>query len=198
MMLPSEHYLTIDEEALLLRIARETLSAWVRDGLKVDVSAYPLTPALCEKHGAFVTLTRQGELRGCVGYAANRAPLAESVRDNTINAASRDVRFPSIQLEEIDRIRIEVSALTPGDTVESPFKVVASIDEIEIGRDGLCIQFEGARAGLLLPQVPGHYGWDRQQFLNAVCRKAMLPEGSWRDPRAKLFRFSAQVFCEPE
>jgi len=197
-MQSSEQYLTPDEEKLLLRIARDTLDAWVRDGRKIDTAAYPLTSTLKEKHGAFVTLTDQGELRGCVGYAANRAPLAETVRDNTINAASRDPRFSSVQSGELESVRIEISALTPGDTLESPFKAVQIIDEIEIGRDGLCIQFDGAKSGLLLPQVPGHYGWDRSQFLSALCRKAQLPEGSWNDPMAKLFRFSAQVFREPQ
>lgn len=193
-----ERYLTADEERLLLEIARDTLDAWVQQRQRLDLAGYALTPAILERHGAFVTLTNQGELRGCVGYAANRAPLGETVRDNAINASSRDARFPAVTADELEDIRIEVSALTPGDTPESPFKVIRDPREIVIGRDGLCIQFDGARTGLLLPQVPGHHGWNVEQFLVAVCRKAQLPDNAWRDPRARLFRFSAQVFSEPE
>ncbi len=192
----SEHYLSREEEAILLQIARDTLEAWVRSGKRLSLESYPLTPTLQEKHGAFVTLRNRGELRGCIGYTANREPLADTVRDNTINAASNDFRFPPVRPGELDDITIEISALTPGDTPDSPFKRVHSIDEIVIGRDGLYIEKPPSRGGLLLPQVAVEQGWDVPQFLSAVCRKAGYPDKAWEHENARLYRFSAQVFSE--
>ena len=192
----SEYYLTEDEERLLLRIARDTLEAWVRHGERVDPASYPLTGALREEHGAFVTLRHRGQLRGCIGHTANRESLAESVRDNAINAACRDPRFDPVLPEELPDISVEISALTPGDTPGTPFRRVHDIGEISIGRDGLYIERPPERGGLLLPQVATDQHWNVEQFLRAVCMKAGYPDGAWRDPEARLYRFSAQVFSE--
>jgi AmmeMemoRadiSam system protein A len=197
MLESSERYLTPSEEQVLLQIARDTLECWVLDSIRVDPEAYPLTQSLREKHGAFVTLRLDGELRGCIGHTANREPLAYSVRDNAINAASRDPRFPPVSAEEAPRLHIEISALTPGDSPDTPFRRVHDVHEIQIGRDGLYIERPGQRGGLLLPQVATDQGWDRDQFLSAVCRKAGYPDRTWTEPDAQLYRFSAQVFAEP-
>lgn len=194
----SEHYLTEEEEGVLLRLARDNLETWVRDRQRTDLSDYSLTDTLREKHAAFVTLRARGRLRGCVGYTSNHDPLAKTVQDNVINAASNDTRFLPVEPEELDAIRIEISALTPGDSPETPFKAVQDISEITIGRDGLYIEQPPARGGLLLPQVAVEEGWDVNQFLRAVCHKAGYPETAWRDPESQLFRFSAQVFSESE
>jgi AmmeMemoRadiSam system protein A len=193
----SEYYLTHDEEQRLLRIARDALERWVLDGTQLDLQDYPLTPALREKHGAFVTLRLHGQLRGCIGHTVNREPLAFSVRDNAINAATRDPRFPPLAAEEALEVQIEVSALTPGDTPDTPFKRVRDLGEIKIGRDGLYIERLDQRGGLLLPQVASEQGWDVDQFLKAVCVKAGYPDGAWAEKDALLYRFSAQVFAEP-
>lgn len=195
-MPPTERFLTRDEETLLLRIARDALEAYVREGRRIDVDEYPLTERMREKHGAFVTLRAHGELRGCIGYTANEERLADAVRDNAINAASRDYRFAPVAPDELPEIRIEVSALMPGDKPDTPFKQVRNTDEIVIGRDGLYIELPGSRGGLLLPQVAVEQGWDIPQFLSAVCRKAGYPDRSWEMPEARLYRFSAQVFSE--
>ena len=192
----SEHYLTPAEEQILLRIARDTVEGWVLDDRRVDPEMYPLTETLRAKHGAFVTLRLLGELRGCIGHTANREPLALSVRDNAINAATRDPRFPPVSAAEIPEIRIEISALSPGDSPETPFKRVQNIDEIQIGRDGLYIERPDRRGGLLLPQVATDQGWDVDQFLSAVCMKAGYPDRAWTEPGTRLYRFSAQVFSE--
>jgi AmmeMemoRadiSam system protein A len=197
MLNTSEHYLTPSEEAILLRIARDSLEAWVKQHKRTDLSSYPLMDTLREKHGAFVTLRLGGELRGCVGYTANQAPLAAAVQDNAINAASRDLRFAPVTPEELEGITIEVSALTPGDTPETPFRRIHNIEEIVIGHDGLYIERPPARGGLLLPQVAVEEAWSVTQFLAAVCRKAGYPDAAWRDPAYRLYRFSAQVFSEP-
>lgn len=192
----SEHYLVPEEEHLLLRIARDALEAWVRERRRVDVNHYPLTDRLREKHGAFVTLRKGHELRGCIGYTANRESLAETVRDNAINAASNDFRFPPVTADELEDITIEVSALTPGDTPDTPFKRVDDVGEIVIGRDGLYLEVPPSRGGLLLPQVAVEQGWDVPHFLSGVCRKAGYPDRAWEHPDARLYRFSAQVFSE--
>lgn len=198
-MYSSENYLTPQEEKQLLRIARVALERWVRDGECLDVAELgDLSPALAERHGAFVTLRHNGALRGCIGYTANIEPLASAVRDNAINAASRDSRFMPVDPEELPGITIEISALTPGDTPETPFKRVHCVDEIVIGRDGLCIRRPDERGGLLLPQVAVDQGWDVPRFLDAVCRKAGYAAGSWKEPGYELYRFSAQVFEETE
>ncbi len=197
MLDPSEHFLTWEEERLLLQIARDTLEAWVRRGERLDPESYPLTDTLRERHGAFVTLRKRGQLRGCIGHTVNREPLANSVRDNAINAASRDPRFEPVAPEELRQITVEVSALTPGDTADTPFKRVHDMSEICIGRDGLFIERPPERGGLLLPQVATDQHWNVEQFLRAVCMKAGYPEGSWREPDVRLYRFSAQVFSEP-
>lgn len=192
----SEHYLTAEEEQLLLRIARGTVEQWVLEGMRLDPRDYPLTPALREHHGAFVTLRLDGQLRGCIGHTTNREPLALSVRDNAINAATRDPRFPPLSAAEALEVEIEVSALTPGDSPDTPFKRVYDIGEIVIGRDGLYIERLDQRGGLLLPQVATDQRWDVRQFLSAVCMKAGYSDGAWMEPTTRLYRFSAQVFAE--
>ena len=190
------HYLNEEEEKLLLRIARDSLETYVRSGISLDLDEYPLTDRLREKHGAFVTLRRNGELRGCIGYTKSIEALVEAVRDNAVNAAARDPRFNPVTPEELDEIEIEVSALCSGETPDSPFIEVHDINEIEIGRDGLYLQAGPRGGGLLLPQVPMEQGWDLQQYLSGLCRKAGVSDGAWNQPGSKLYRFSAQVFSE--
>lgn len=192
----SEHYLSREEEQLLLRIARTSLDEYVRNRDKIDLDQFDLTDSLREKHGAFVTLRRGGQLRGCIGYTESILPLAETVAENAVNACSRDPRFPEVAPEELDEITVEVSALTPGETPGSPFKKVNDVSEIVIGRDGLYITRPGQRGGILLPQVPVEQGWDVPQFLSGVCRKAGYPDRAWEQEGTELHRFSAQVFSE--
>jgi len=196
MMDTSEHYLSKTEEQTLLRIARAALEAHVAEHQRIDLDAFEITPTLREKHGAFVTLRRHGELRGCIGYTANEMPLAQTVEENAVNAASRDFRFPAVTADELEEITIEISALTPGDKPETPFKSVADVNESVIGRDGLYIEKPPLRGGILLPQVAVEQGWDVPQFLSAVCRKAGYPDRAWEKPGVNLYRFSAQVFGE--
>jgi hypothetical protein len=192
----TENYLTPKEEETLLRVARAVLDAYLEDRRRIDLNHFEITPALLQKHGVFVTLRRQGELRGCIGYTANEVPLVQAVEENAINAATRDHRFSPITREELGETTIEISALTPGDSPETPFKKVNDIREIVIGRDGLYIEWPPMRGGILLPQVAVEQGWGVQQFLSAVCRKAGYPDGAWEKPGCDLWRFSAQVFSE--
>ncbi len=191
-----EAFLTGQEGQLLLDIARDTLQEWTIRRATPPLERYELPPNLLNKHAAFVTLRNQGELRGCVGYTANTEPLAAAVRHNTVNAASKDTRFPPVEASELPDIAIEISVLTPGDTPETPFKRVRDAGEIVIGRDGLYVAQTGSKGGLLLPQVAVEEDWDRDAFLSAVCRKAGYTPNAWRDPDTRIYRFSAQVFSE--
>ncbi len=192
----SEHFLTPDEETALLRIGRDALEAWVLRGERIELDTYPLSPALLEHHGAFITLRLAQKLRGCIGYTHNRDPLAFAVRDNAINAARSDPRFPPVHAEELSLITLEVSALTSGDAPHTPFKRVRSLSDIVIGRDGLYIERASHKGGLLLPQVAVEHNMTVEEFLEAVCRKANYPYRSWERAETTLFRFSAQVFSE--
>ncbi len=197
MTVVTEPFLDPAEESLLLRIARDSLHAYLRDEVRIDLAGYPLTPELLARHGAFVTLRLGGELRGCIGHTRSIESLADAVRDNAINAAARDPRFPPLTLEELERTQIEISALCPGAAPDTPFIPVGDINEIVIGRDGLYLDHAGSRGGgLLLPQVATERGWDVRQFLEALCTKAGADSGAWKSPGCELFRFSAQVFGE--
>ena len=195
---PSDPNLSDTEQRLLLQIARTSLSERILHGSINDLSEFAMTEAMERKHGAFVTLHCDGELRGCVGYTMNRSALAVTVRDNAINAGTQDPRFPPVEAHELDALAIEISALGQGAGPESPFTPIDDIGAIRIGRDGLYIQRESERGGLLLPQVATDRGWDVEAFLRAVCQKAGYHEGAWRDDDVALFRFTAQVFSEDQ
>jgi uncharacterized protein len=180
--------LTQDQRSRLLRIARDSIQA-VFDARRSDLDPGILDPDLTRPSGAFVTLrTGFGDLRGCIGSIEPVAPLCEAVASNAVNAAFRDPRFHPLQRNELADLRLEISVM-------SPIAVVSSVEEIEVGRDGLIIRHRG-RAGLLLPQVATEYAWDRETFLAQTCVKAGLAPGSWRAEECRIERFSAEVFSE--
>ncbi len=184
----TERTLSPEERRYLLELARATIAARL-EGRPLPQVDPPPGP-LAEPRGAFVTLKKHGQLRGCIGYVVAREPLARVVQENALNAAFRDPRFPPLAPEELPEVRIEISALTP--LVE-----VADPSEIVVGRDGLMVE-SGPLRGLLLPQVAVELGWDRETFLAQTCRKAGLEGDCWRRPGTRILRFSAEVFSEPE
>jgi AmmeMemoRadiSam system protein A len=187
----SEEFLKKNEEQVLVKIARDTLGLYLNQRLLPQLSAYLATPNLQKECGVFVTLKKKKdkELRGCIGYISGVKPLREAVRDCTVESATRDQRFAPIQPGEDQTVSIEISVLTP------PQKI-GSIKQIEIGKHGLIIS-KGLRRGVLLPQVPVEWGWNRDDFLKAICQKAGLPEDAWKKG-ADLYIFTAQVFGENE
>jgi len=175
-----------DERHWLLGLARSTIKAQLQnESLPGDP---PLPGPLSEIRGAFVTLTIEGALRGCIGHVIGTEPLWLSVRSNAINAAFCDPRFSPLTEEELASIKIEISALSPLWPVSRP-------GEIVIGRDGLVIE-RGIHRGLLLPQVAERYGWSPEEFLDQTCRKAGMKPGCWRSKDAEISAFSAEVFGE--
>ena len=170
----------------LLQVARQALKAAVAGGAPPAVDT--ADPDLAQLRGAFVTLKKHGQLRGCIGYTEGRVPLIEAVADNAQSAALHDPRFPPVTASELPDIEIEISALTP-------LEPVTAVDDIEIGRHGLMISC-GINRGLLLPQVPVEWGWDREEFLTHTCMKAGLPPDAWQREDAELLWFEAEVFGE--
>lgn len=183
--LPPKFELTEQEKETLLQIARETLKTYLASGTVPD---FEVPDKLKELGAAFVTLEKSGRLRGCIGHTTAAEPLYKTVSTCAIQAGLADPRFPPVQKDELDGIHIEISVLTPMQEVES-------LDEIEVGRDGLMI-FKGSNRGLLLPQVATDYGWDRTTFLEQTCQKAGLPPNAYKAPDAVIYKFQAVIFGE--
>jgi uncharacterized protein len=130
------------------------------------------------------------DLRGCIGHIAGDRPLGEVIRQVAVSAARSDPRFPPVDLAELSALRIEISVLTEPVPVATP-----DLFGLVIGRDGLLVR-QGRAQAVLLPQVAVEQGFGPEAFLNAVCHKAGLPPGSWREPATNVFTFTADVFVE--
>jgi uncharacterized protein (TIGR00296 family) len=182
-----------EEGAKAVEVARRVIESLV---LGEKLPAFDVPEVFRAKSGVFVTLTTypEDDLRGCIGYPEPVAPLIDALVDSAASAASRDPRFPRVTAGEMERIRVEVSLLTPpeelkaGKTTDLPRKVV-------VGEDGLIVQ-RGPAKGLLLPQVPVEWGWDAEEFLSQTCMKAGLSPDSWHMPGTVVLRFRAEVFSE--
>jgi AmmeMemoRadiSam system protein A len=150
-------------------------------GLKAPAQENLRTPC-----GAFVTLTRTGRLRGCIGSIMPRAPLYVTIAQMGYAAAFEDPRFPPLRPGEWAEVSMEISVLSVLTRCPDP-------ELIEVGRHGLVL-IQGGHSGVFLPQVPVEQGWDRLAYLESLCGKAGLPRGSWRKPDAVLQWFEAFVF----
>jgi AmmeMemoRadiSam system protein A len=144
-------------------------------------------PSIAPACGAFVTLKKNGTLRGCIGHIAAEVPLARTVGAMAAQAAFNDPRFPHVSAAELPEIEIEISVLTPPEAIKGP-------EDIRVGRDGVILHKHG-RSAVFLPQVAGENGWGRDEMLDNLCRKAGLRAGSWRQG-ARLLVFQAEVFSE--
>jgi len=173
------------QRRFLLRLAREAVSARLTDGRTVKGKMDD--PVLREKRGAFVTLTKGGELRGCIGYPLPVKPLAEAVAEMAVAAALEDPRFEAVSPAELPELHFEISVLSLPEQIDDPEKVV-------VGRHGIIIS-RGFNKGLLLPQVPVEYKWDRETYLRHGCLKAGLPPDAWKKG-ARIEVFEAEVFGE--
>lgn len=178
--------LTDQDKQSLLHIARMSIERAVRGQDLPDVSATSET--LKQPSGAFVTLSKQGELRGCIGYTDAHKPLAETVSEVAVKAALEDPRFAPVTDDELDDVVVEVSVL-------SPLQKISHIDEVEVGKHGLVVE-RGYCRGLLLPQVAEEYHWDREAFLKYTARKAGLPADAWKDAETVIYIFTAEIFRE--
>ena len=169
----------------MLGIARRAISSAVIANCLPDLPPWPAT--LSVFRGTFVTLTRGGKLRGCVGRVEDPGPLAEEVMRAAINAALHDPRFPPVAAGEVDTLEIEISVLSSLEPI--------SVDQIIAGHHGLMVVRSPFR-GLLLPQVAAGRQWSGQQFLEETCAKAGLPRDAWRNPATQVSAFTAEIFSE--
>ena len=171
----------------LLNIARNTVESYVKDA---KVPEFKETdPGLLGQEGAFVTLHKKGELRGCIGNIIGTQPLWMTVRDMAVESSTRDPRFEPVAPDELKDIKIEISVL-------SQPKRVQDINEIKMGTHGVIVK-RGFNNGVFLPQVATETGWSRDEFLSNLCaHKAGLPADAWKDKKTELYTFTAQVFGE--
>jgi AmmeMemoRadiSam system protein A len=180
-----EFTLTDSEKDILLATARERINS----DLHGSRPAYPApTEKLEQVCGAFVTLHKEGMLRGCIGNIIGRMPLVSTIREMAHASAFEDPRFPPVTSEELGKINIEISVL-------SPLKKINDVSEIITGTHGIYMK-RGFSSGVLLPQVAVEQNWDRTTFLQHTCMKAGLPPDAWQDKKTQIEIFSAVIFSE--
>jgi AmmeMemoRadiSam system protein B/AmmeMemoRadiSam system protein A len=180
--------LTREDKIFLLKLARSVIEAET-SGKKLTVPSSP-SPIMQELRGAFVTLKKNSQLRGCIGYIEAIKPLATTIQEMAKAAALDDWRFNPVRADEVPTLEIEISVLSPITEVTDPSAII-------VGKHGL-IMTRGSNRGLLLPQVPVEWGWDRETFLAQTCAKAGLPEDAWKQKGTKIECFTADVFSERE
>ncbi len=188
--------LSRDHGEFLVRLARKAVEEYITNRRKIAPPNN--TPRELWKLGAsFVTLLKlvggRTELRGCIGYTAAFQPLVENVISAAIAAATQDPRFPPVRPEELRTIIVEVSVLSP----LIPVAKENLMEGFVIGRDGLVVK-RGLYTGLLLPEVPVEYCWDKETFLSETCMKAGLRPDCWLDEDTEVYRFSARTFRETQ
>jgi len=185
--------LTLEEKQTLLRLARQALENGVR-GLPLPPLPQPeLTPILCAGGASFVTLTKAGELRGCIGALEPYQPLAEDVREHAVAAALEDYRFPQVQESELKQIAIEISRLT----VPVPLEYTTPEDllgKLHPGMDGVILR-DGFHRATFLPQV-----WekipDKAAFLSNLCYKMGASPNTWRRKHLEVLVYQVEEFHE--
>lgn len=189
--------LSLKEGESLVKLARNAIDHFLKTGEKLPVPKN-VSRRLMQKCGVFVTLNyvEAGTkvLRGCIGYPEPTLPLVEATIDSAISSAANDPRFPPVTLNELDKIVVELSVLTPPQIIE----VKTSKDypsKIKIGSDGLIVE-RGWSKGLLLPQVPVEWHWNEEEFLSNCCIKAGLPPDCWVIEGTKIYSFQAIIFEE--
>jgi len=179
--------LSSEDRRALLDLARRAIAEAVCRGPALDLPE--LRGALAEPAGAFVTLHRQGKLRGCIGQIGALEPLGRAVADCAARSAVEDPRFDPVREEEVAELEIEISILSPLEEIVP--------EQVEAGRHGLVVVC-GNHRGLLLPQVATEHHWGRERFLEETCAKAGLERDAWRDPATQLLAFTAEVFSESD
>ncbi len=178
--------MTSEERLFLLELARKSIESEL-SGVHLTIPDV-VSPSLLQHRGAFVTLHKHGQLRGCIGTFVADKPLYKVVQEMAVSAAFRDPRFPPLSETELPKIDLEISVLTP-------LRPVEDIEEIQVGTHGIYLM-NGPCHGVLLPQVATEYGWDRETFLDHTCLKAGMYPGCWKEPATRIYIFSAEIFSE--
>ena len=171
----------------LLRVARQSLKNFLKNRESIQFSTE--IPELLEKRAVFITLRgrRNKDLRGCIGQSSPRYPLIEAVAKTSISSALDDTRFPSITIDELPEIIIEINVLS---SLEP-----AKLEDVEIGKHGLLVK-KGSKGALFLPEVAVSNSWDLHTFFKKLCLKADLPKESWNKGGAELYVFDSEAWNE--
>ena len=185
--------LTEEQGKFLIKIARKAIEDALLNKSETRLEKENLPAVLHERRGTFVTLTINGNLRGCIGHIIPHESIIEGVRVNALNAAFRDPRFPPLSRDELDRIKIEVSILTDPKPLE--YKDAQDLlAKLRPGIDGVIIK-KGFHEATFLPQV-----WDqlprKEDFLTHLCLKAGLDADAWRHGDLEVFTYQVQAFEE--
>jgi len=185
--------LSVEEEKFLLQLARAALEVGIRGDPLPQLELTSLSPKLIQPGATFITLTKNQELRGCIGSLEATRPLAEDVQVHAVAAALEDFRFPPVQEDEIPQISIEISSLTTPAKIafEDPDELFS---QIRPGIDGVVIK-KGIRRATFLPQV-----WEKvpevEIFLEMLCRKMGASAECWRSKSVEIFTYQVEKFCE--
>lgn len=191
----AERQLIPEERKILLRLAREAITTMARRQRLPPLNVEALPERLREPGAAFVTLTKFGELRGCIGSLEAHRPLAVDVRENAIAAAFHDPRFPPVNASELDALHIEISVLTEPKPLafDGPDDLIR---KLRPGIDGVVIE-RGWHRATFLPQV-----WEKlpepNEFLQHLCLKASLPPDAYRHPGLDVYVYQVEEFEEEE
>jgi hypothetical protein len=185
--------LSDSDGVLLVKTARQAVTEFLSNGNQIRLEA-ELEKKFSFDSGVFVTLNKPDGLRGCIGFPMPEKKLSHAIIEGAIAAATEDPRFPPVTTKELNDITFEVTVLTP------PMEIDVSdpmeyLTKIKVGRDGLIIR-HSFYSGLLLPQVPGEYGWSVEEFLQHTCHKAGLEKDFWKSGKAKIEKFEGIVFKE--
>jgi AmmeMemoRadiSam system protein A len=173
------------DRRIALQLARTAVTEAVTQRRLLD--SFPREGVFAERHGVFVTLHVRNHLQGCIGVIEAKEPLGQAIVHCAASAALEDPRFSPMKTDQLGDSSIEISLLSAMEPIAP--------ESIEIGRHGLFVRLQAQR-GLLLPQVAIEHRLTREQFLEETCRKAGLPREAWRDPEARLFGFTCEVFSE--
>jgi uncharacterized protein len=180
-------YLPSESQRALMRMSRQALENFVRRRRR-QVPETADSYLLTAEYGAFVSLHKEEELRGCMGNCVPQAALVEIVTEMTEAAASRDGRMEPVAEAELAEIRIDITVLSPLARASDPLG-------LKVGRHGLHVVC-GAKRGVLLPQVATQYGWDMGIFLEQTCLKAGLPKNAWKERNTQVSAFTALIIEE--
>lgn len=179
--------LTAADKDYLKELVQWSISTYFEGVRTLDDKTVPKpeSPLLQQELGAFVTLKKNGNLRGCIGNVVGQGPLYLTVAYMARAAAFEDPRFPQVSETEFAYLSTEISIM-------GPITLCSDTNLIEIGRHGLIIK-HGTNSGLLLPQVAQEWNWDRKTFLEQTCIKAGLKPDMWKDPATTIYWFEAYV-----
>ncbi len=181
--------MTDADKSELLLLARNTIYTHLHEGVIPPVDTATLSATLLSKAGAFVTLKRAGDLRGCIGHFEADKPLYKIVQQMAVASATQDYRFDAVTLAELVSVDIEISVLTP-------MHKINNVKNIRLGTDGIYIK-KGSRSGTFLPQVASETKWDLEEFLGHCSRdKAGIGWDGWKDKDAEIYVYQAFVFGE--